>query len=89
MNQFQILLNNQMIYLFHHYHHQKYFHYHEYDRKNFVQYPTKVQVHFVVQLYNLDYLDHLNEKFYKYLENFLRNKNFTFVVGEVKFSFVD
>ena len=38
---------------------------------NFVQYPTKDQVHFVVQLYNLDYLDHLklkilaNRKFYR------------------------
>jgi len=44
--------------LFHHLH----YHYLEYDRKNFVRYPTKDQVHFVVQWYNLDYLDHLKTK---------------------------
>jgi hypothetical protein len=44
--------------LFHPFH----YHYPEYDRKNFVLYPTKDQVHFVVLLYNLDYLDHLNKK---------------------------
>ncbi len=43
-------------------HHRKYCHYREDDRMNSVQYPTKDRVHFVVLLYNLDYLDHLNKK---------------------------